>query len=773
MTGVKSYFSEPRFYALILVLFVVLLLWRPLFAGETFFWGTPLLQFVPWLRLAASMWRAGHIPLWNPLVGCGAPLAANYQTAAFYPPNLLHMLLPAEVAIVWLTAFHLLLAGWGMYRWGRATGLSPFSSSIGALAISGSAFLVARVGLFPSVVFTFPWLPVWLWCAEELVQRRDRRTVFRMGLSLGLGLLAGHAQTAFYGLILLSAYLIFRIVQTRGSALSWKTTTMAYAIAMALGVGLAAIQLLPTAELMLLSQRSGGVRYDFAMTYSFWPWRILTLFAPDLFGNPGRGDYWGYASYWEDAGYIGLLPLLLALWAVAGRRARRKACIFWAAVALVALAFALGRNTPLFPLLFRYLPTFDWFQAPARWLAVVTVALAALSALGAEQWPAGIPGRRYGAWGIVTGLAAILGGTAARWMVAGMPDTFGPAVIRLGATLVVAGALVLLICERLWWKGAILGFIVLDLLLAGWPLIPTIGRSLYRTTSGMAAALSREPGPVRIYWPADLRNPSSDRDAEYRVRFGYLAFNSFGPRDLAYWSQMHQILLPNTAMLDGLASANNFDSLLPAWYWDMAARAVEYPSLLRVMGVTHVISDRPWPGGEEVVAQRTAVSRVGVFRLPDSPGRAWVVPKARHVARDEMLALLTAPDFDPATEVLLEQRGDASQGISATSGTGYALLSLQDAPNRVTIHITLETPGYLVLADTWYPGWEATVDGRPAPLMRANYAFRAVWLERGEHTVEMAYRPASLVAGGIISVTALLALSWLGLAPVRAAGKLA
>ncbi|MCX7680388.1 MAG: YfhO family protein, partial [Anaerolineae bacterium] len=570
--------TESRLCALVITLFVVLLLWRPLFAGETFFWGTPLLQFIPWLRQAASMWRAGHVPLWNPLVGCGAPLAANYQTAVFYPPNLLYLLLPAEVALVWLTALHLLLAGWGMYRWGRAVGLSPFSSSIGALAVAGSGFLVARVALFPSIVCTFPWLPVWLWCAEELLQRRGRRELLRMGLALGMGLLAGHAQTAFYGGVLLLAYVIFRAVRQRGEM----GTIPAFALAVVLGIGLAAVQLLPTAELMLLSQRSGGVRYDLAMTYSFWPWRLITLVAPHFFGNPGQGDYWGYATYWEDAGYVGLLPLLLALWAVVGRSARRGESAFWTGIALIALTLALGKNTPLFPLLFRYLPTFDWFQAPARWLAVVTIALGALAALGAERWPIGGQGRRYGTWAIVGGLAMLVGGAAARVVVPGMPATFSPAVIRLGATLIAIGALALLRRDRAWWRGAVLGLIALDLLLAGWPLIPTIARSLYHTTSEIAAALSEGPGPERIYWPIDPANPGSDRDAEYRVRFSYLAFDRFGPRDVSYWSQMHEILLPNTAMLDGLASANNFDSLLPGWYWELSARVAAHPSLLRI-----------------------------------------------------------------------------------------------------------------------------------------------------------------------------------------------
>ncbi|MEA3341562.1 MAG: hypothetical protein U9R15_16480, partial [Chloroflexota bacterium] len=165
---------------------VIFLLWRPLFAGESFFWGAPLLQFVPWQRMAAEMWRAGSPPLWNHLAGCGAPLAANYQTAAFYPLNALYLLLPAEIALSWTTALHLALTGWGMYRWARAVGLDEFPALIGALALEGSGFLVARVALFPSIAFTFPWLAVWLWRAEVLIQNRRLRNALWLGLALGL-----------------------------------------------------------------------------------------------------------------------------------------------------------------------------------------------------------------------------------------------------------------------------------------------------------------------------------------------------------------------------------------------------------------------------------------------------------------------------------------------------------------------------------------------------------------------------------------------------------
>jgi hypothetical protein len=787
-----------------LLAFPLILLWRSLFAGQAFFWGTPLLQFIPWQRMAAAMWRAGHLPLWNPLAGCGAPLAANYQAAAFYPPNLLHLLLPSEVALSWLTALHLALAGWGMYGWGRAVGLDRFPAFIGALALSGSGFLVGRAALFPSMAFTFPWLAVWLWRAEVLVQRRRPGDVLWLGLALGLGLLAGHAQTAFYGGLLLAAYTVFLTVQeargkrqeagskkqeaggsnqeTKPSKLGvWNLKLgichLPFVIcSFIIGLCLAAVQLLPTAELMLQSQRSAGVGYEFATTYSLWPWRLITFAAPDFFGNPGRGDYWGYATYWEDAGYVGVLPLLLALGAVLSRKqgdkhARTGLVRFWAACAAVTIVLALGKNTPVFPFLFRYVPTFDLFQAPARWLAVTTVALAALAALGAQRWPAGHRGRRQGALGIALGMALLIGGLAAPRLVPGIRSTFGTATARLGGTLAVAGALMLLRRDVPWWRVAVGAFIALDLLLFGWPLIPTVDRSLYYDDTAAAAFLRSEPSPARVYWPTDPTHREREYDAEQRVKFTYLTFEDFGPRAVDHWWDMRETLVPNAGMLDGVASANNFDPLLVGRYVDILEAAVETPAMVQALGVTHVVSDRPWPESEPV--GDPSIEAAALYRLPQAPGRAWVVPSARYVPPDQMLAALADPTFDPTAEVLLEPPPRSANGEPGIANHASRItpqvsrftfhvsrftphasrITLQYPPNRVTIRATLDAPGYLVLADTWYPGWQATVDGVPAEILRANYNFRAVWLEAGEHEVNMVYRPTLVLVGAAVSLT--------------------
>jgi hypothetical protein len=728
------------------------------------------------------------MPLWNPLVGCGAPLAANYQAAAFYPLNALYLMLPAEVALTWTTVLHLALAGWGMYRWGRAVGLDRFAALVGALALEGSGFLVARVALFPSMAFAFPWICVWLWRGEVLVQRRRFSDSLWLGLVLGLGLLAGHAQTAFYGGALLAAYLVFRAVraakcrmQDAGSekqdAGNHASRVLHYvlrftlhtfrllapaALSLVLGIGLAAIQLLPTAELMLQSQRATGVDYDFAMTNSMWPWRLITFLAPDFFGNPGRGTYWGFDTYWEDAGYVGLLPLLLAAglaFRVVFRR-RRSAkwkfgeaglVVFWTVGAIIALVLALGQNAPLFPFLFRYVPTFDLFQAPARWLAVTTVALAALAALAAQRWPAGRLRQRRGALGIVFGGAFLVAGLAAPLLIADERlATFSAATLRLGVTLVGVGVLTLIWREKPWWRVAVVGLVLLDLLVFGWPLVPTVDRVLYQGSTQQVTAFLEEFGGARIYWPTDPTHRNREYDAENRVKFEYLRFSDFGSRDVSDWWGMREALIPNTGMLDGVASVNNFDPLLVGRYADLLSVA-KTSQALRVMGVTHVMSDEAWPDAEMVYT----TDSVALYRLPGSLGRAWIVPSARQVSPDEMLAALTDPDFDPTFEVLLEQESLSERRSSTHPLADSQILSLQDGPNRVTIRAALDSPGYLVLADTWYPGWQAAVDGEPAEILRANYAFRAVRLEAGEHTVEMVYRPTSVLVGGALSLAAL------------------
>ncbi len=176
------------------------------------------------------------------------------------------------------------------------------------------------------------------------------------------------------------------------------------------------------------SQRASEIGYEYAVNYSFLPWRFLTLLMANLFGTPADGSYLLKAdAYWEDAIYIGLLPVCLAFAALIMAFMKKKAndapsrrglTIFLAILALIASLIALGKYTSLFPFLYKYIPTFDLFQAPARWMIWLVFALSLMAGFGADEWRK--PGKRGRFW---LNLSLALGITMTFIsIVAGYPD---------------------------------------------------------------------------------------------------------------------------------------------------------------------------------------------------------------------------------------------------------------------------------------------------------------------------------------------------------------
>lgn len=736
---------------------------------RSLYWGTPLLQFYPWRALALQAARAGELPLWNRYVGNGAPLLANYQTAVFYPPNWLALVWRLDLSLGWLAALHLAWAGLGMVVLARAVGLRPFGQALAGLAFGLSQYQVARIGFF-SINAAAAWLPWLVWAAEQQIGQVGApgyarlRAALRLALFVALAMLAGHAQTTWYALLLTGAWSLWRLLSTRQMSARQRLSTGAWLLApVVLGTLLAAIQLLPTAELMRESPRATSAEYNFVMTYSFSPWRLLTLIAPDLLGNPARGVFYGYGNYWEDAVYAGVLPLLLALGTLlAALRAfalRRRTGAdtddptpvtsglpaFLAALAGIALLLALGRNTPIFPFFYAYVPTFNLFQAPTRMMIWMIFALALLAGLGADRWqaPAGraLYWTRLGAMGAGTLLAAGLVSVA--WVppstaLGAQLQTVARALASAGLWLL--GAAVLALAQprlpRERWAKLVTAIVAADLVVAGYGLNPGADPAVYRQPAATSAALAQALDGHRLfYFPDD----------EYAVKFGpFLSFRTFGPPDLALGQRAAQ--LPNTGMLDGLSSANNFDPLVSARYAGLidVISATRSINLLRLIDVAVVASPTPLPGWGRVAA--TPEGEVGFYRVPGEPSRVWTVTAAETVPdAAAALAALAAPSFDPAATIVLEA-DDA--GLLDTRP------ALTPTSNAITISVALDQAGWVVLSDTHYPGWGAAVDGKPVPLRRANYALRAVAVPAGSHTVVFDYRPRSVAIGAWLTVLA-------------------
>jgi hypothetical protein len=559
---------------------------------------------------------------------------------------------------------------------------------------------------------------------------------------IGLQALAGHAQSMAYSLLFAVAWSVWRAGNLGGFRAVGRLALM-WPAAGVLGLGLAAAQLVPTAEYLVESSRVAGLQETGALTYSFWPWRTFGLVLPGLFGSPAAGDYWGYGNYWEDALYVGVLPLLMAVSAAlrAGRLSPQmgKTRTFLLIAAGIAFLLSLGANTPFFPFLFRNLPLFDVFNAPTRFNLITTFSLALLAGIGAELWAR--PTGRALYWTRL-GTAAAGGifflGAAAAIAPTGLRESFGRSFAAAGIWLLLAGALALLWPARVGhrWVGVVAVVVTLDLVVAGSGLNPATSASIYQGTT----ALTEQAGDDhRLYV-----FPETERVLKFERTHRFDSFQTdLDPRHIRASG------LPNTTMLDGLLSANNFDPLLPGRYADWISALVLAPEASQTERLR--LMDVGWVGGE-VGPQAPWVS----YRRVPGALRARLVPQAIAAGSvTEALRVLDAPSFDWNREVVLEAPTEVAR---LEGGAGAAEVFAGPDPNRLDVKVEAVAGGWLVLSDIWYPGWSASVDGVPADSYPADGAFRAVWVPPGASTVTWLYQPTSFRVGVLVSAGALVIL---------------
>jgi len=759
-----------------------LILYAPfLFGGKVLYWGVYLLQFYPWRQLAVEQIRAGHWPLWNPSLGAGTPLAANLQTAAFYPPNVLFLLMPVERAFGWALALHVALAGLFAYYLGRTLGLSRFGALVTGLVYGAGGYIVAR-WVFPSMVYAAPWLPLMLALTERLIRHQSSRPpkgirvwildAALLGLAIALQLLAGHAQTSFYSSLIVAAFAFVRIMQTatrtsqRGTHRTWHWARSIGLMALAAlwGIALAAVQLLPTAELTAHSQRAGTLSdLTFAYELSFWPWRLISLLAPDFFGNPARNEYWAYGTYWEEAAYIGILPLMLALAALAGwwRQRREESgplalVPFFATLSLLSFLLALGNHTPLYPLLFRYLPGFGFFQAPARLMIGYALGMALLAGIGAGTLRLTPRARTVLRIVTVVGLGMAIAGTFARLALPGIRASFGDSMIRLGVTLALAAELLLLRGRRLRgkkWELLAIVLIAADLLAFGWGLAPGTGDSVYRDPVAAAEFLQAQP-PGRLFVAEPHAQETYDQ---------YVSLSAFGSAEPDQLQGLRESLIPNLNSAHHLPGVGNYDPLTVGAYRDLyellkgdpdAPPALdEIRPLLNLFGARYLVT------GDEPDLPLLYDAGPRIYTNDEALPAAWVVHQAQVVEGEQArLDALRDPAFDPRAEVLLSRWPSLVPSPDRATVEGEIPSVLRQGPDRVIVEVNMAQPGYLVLADTYYPGWTATANGASVEILPANHAFRAIQLDRGQHTVVFQYAPLSFRLGAWTTLCAALLL---------------
>jgi hypothetical protein len=586
----------------VLALFVLVLAFNPdlAFRGMVLGGYDTFVYFHPLRAYFAQAVAEGRLPLWNPNTFLGVPFLANPQSAVFYPGTWLFALVAVPHAYVANFLGHVFIAGASLYAFARWLGLGRLGSLIGGCSFAFSGFLSGQAGHINQVSVA-AWLPL---VALALGLALDGGRPWALTLLVGglvLQLLAGHPQEVYMTLVALGVLALWhRWGQGLRPLLSgWA----ALALAAGLAFGIAAIQLVPTAELAGLSIRAGRVDYAQA-TVDALPWQLLL---PGLL--PG---FWSHLHTTELFGHLGTIVLAVAwlgLLAGAGRPAALGALLV-----VLGLGLAVGNANPLYRLLFDWAPGFSSFRVPARWLFIYTFGASLLVATGAS-WlvGAGSPGWRSLCSRGWRSLRAPTDPGALRLPVVGLGlplvfaalALFGQRQSRLLlliwaglAGLTVLAALVALVAPRLRAPALalLLGGGLVELWLAGADLehrhaIPNVAYGQPRESRLFLQ--SREGIGDGRFRMLSIATPEYEvkESPEYRERFGWLHPEAL--KNLLVAVKWNETLIPNVPLEYHLSTADGYDGgVLPLAGFVKLPGAMLGPDRVRPDGVLASRLDR-------------------------------------------------------------------------------------------------------------------------------------------------------------------------------------
>jgi hypothetical protein len=713
-----------------------LLTFSVIFVTDDYFASDIFNGELPGRVLAGQLLRAGHIPAWTSRMCSGFSLAGSPAE----PIGLtLFTLLPPAPALDALIVVLLLVAAHGAYSLARRFGADIPGAVLAGLAFAGSGYIACQLK-HVSIVSTVVWLPWGLLFIDRTLAPRPTAgwPAAALGLVFAEQVLSGFPQSAYIAALVYGVFALYRAIAVRaqspGALVYGPMSALAGAIV--LGAAAGAVVMLPLSALGGISDRAEPLGYDWSTRLAYWGPNIQTFLIPYVHGDISNNTYTGPPFFWEDYGYVGALTFLLALYG-AYREHRRPIVVFTFVLTILAYLLVLGRATPVFHAAYVLVPGMRLFRFPTRFLIVVELGIALLGAFGltrlrtdlARRWP------------------------APSWM---------PSLVVMGICALTA----------------------LDLLVHQPRQNPMVPANAWLAPPASVELVRSTAGQPRTFTP-------HHRDVHRRAFQEAQGWENVEP-----YYRLRDVLAPN---LGGgfwdVPSGDCYVGISPRWYvdvwgdhnrelslmWLHAVNDVKnatlrvrptLPTILGAYGVTHMLSSYPVDGATLSFAGRAGSAYV--YKV-EGAARVRIVPAARHMGDADAAKRLLDPAFDPAREVLvhdapatLHPTADEAPAATGSGASPKAAIVSEDA-GEILIDAEAPADGFLLLADTFYPGWQADVDGRSVPVYRANLSVRVIALPKGTHKVRFTYQAPGLAVGLRISAAAIAGLLvWLAAGLYRA-----
>ena len=690
----------------------------------------------------------GQLPFWNPYSLTGIPWYSNPQSSLFYPGYWLFLLFDGIPLISWLLVAHHWFAGVGMYFLCRRYRFSWLAALFGGSAFAATPYLIAHSaeGHFPHACL-IAWFP-WAFLCFERLRCGQRGAVPLLACIISLCFFCGHVQEVYYLVLVLTGFLVCDVAAgirrpSEISAVKIGSTQRLQANTVlevpvfhqhlspprqllvnwigvgALTVGLVAIDLLPIGIYTTRAVRSAGISAEKAGKISLGLPNLRQLVDPLALGDM---QSYGAGYYWETVFHFGIVVSLLAVIGTCfGFRrfpVQRMIALF-----LIGAVFAFGANTPFFAFCYNFIPGISFFRVPSRSIFFCAFTISVLSAVGVD----------------------VLLAAATKLHLSGR--------VRL---------------TRIWKTGVAALTVVgaAELAMFSNSLFTTVPQDSFHRQNEIIDFLKQHAAGSRVF---ALQDHLSDYEAWTR---GIQKVQGYAPVPLKRYN------------LFTAAMVQPHDPGLEMAGFETVGLSHYKKPLLDLLGVKYAIvasvPETPLVGWKVVkqgrIPQLVTLRGQPVKSIPyailenENPlPRAFVIGQTRilHPA-DKIIDVLG--QFDPRKELLLE---NDLQGTGDRAKFSAAAIE-EYTPNRIRLSAELSEPGYLVLTDAFYPGWSARVDGNSAPIIPADFAFRAVPLAAGQHEVVFTFSPPlfkiGLVITGFTAVLVVIALAVAAFGNGHAAG---
>lgn len=725
--------------------------------------------FYPPRELAFQLLRHGTIPFWNPYILCGNPLLASHQAAVFYPVSIVYLLGDFMKMFNVFIYIHFILAGLFMHLFLRGQGLSKMSSLTGSVTFAFSGYMLAAVNVltfFSSGI----WLPLALWAFFKAVSENKNRYIVLTSISLGIMFLAGEPMILYMTCAIMALYsaAIKKIMPL-------VKTIMLFSL-------LFAFQILPVAELLMQSDRV-HMSYKVASTWGMAPYNFLNLIFPAVTDvEMALKDYWEKQSWLLDY-YLGLWPIIMLPIAVFFARGRNKALAL--SILVISVILSLGKYTPLHKILFDYLPGFNLFRYPVKYFYLTTFALSWLGAMGYDHYERNVredvrlkktlKNSLYLAFFLSLLLLFI-----DRYFLESVEFLYNNWVADVQRTLKDDIAFTPYLSLGIFTIRRTLVFVLIFIV----TLFLGIQKRVRTILVSLMVLLIVIIDLSSAYYDINLSESVCDfkkitSNMEFLLKDKSLFRIISGPGNMHllhhptkevykdFKNVCKERLYTNRMMEFGIYDINGYEAVTRSRVGDLNSfilcmvKSPDDINLLSAMNVKYIASPKILNLKGYKLVKESPIANL--YENKNVLPRAFLSDKAL-VIRDRVKIFQKFCDkgWDPLKEVILEEE-PAESGQMQLISENQKLKDKADIvtykPNEVTIDVSINSPKFLVLSDSYYPGWRAYVDGKRAKIYQANYIMRALYIDAGHHRVRFVFIPFSFWFGLAISLlTALILL---------------